>query len=114
MKATRRRSIGWLAAAWWILVVLVLGLTGSGQAASPLSGQQTGERLDRRKGDRQLQARLALPRLHQEMRADQEMIQPQARPPLRAREWDEERAPRPQPTEDPSIRRRRRVGATLD
>lgn len=114
MNAIRRKSTK-LAAVWCALVLLVFGFSGTtGNAASPLSGQQTGERLDRRKGDRQLQERIDSPRLHREMRPDDAMIQPQARPRIRVREWDEQRAPSPERTEDPSIRRRRRIGVILD
>lgn len=85
------------------------GLTSRG--ATPLGGQATGERLDRRRGDRQLRDRLQSEPLHQVMRS--EMLEPQARSRIRVREWDEEIVPRPQRFDD-HIDKQRRVRATLD
>ncbi len=110
MKNKLQGSRGYLVA--WLIFGMMMVLPRIGSGASPLSGQQTGERLDRRKGDRQLQARLETPRLHQQLRT--EMMQPQVRPPLRVREWDEDLTPRRRRVEDPIVRRRRRIGLTID
>ncbi len=109
MTKQRRLSNGRIQRLLVLGLMMLLPRLGSG--ASPLSGQQTGERLDRRKGDRQLQARLETSRLHEEMRS--EMMQPQVRPTLRTREWQDDLVPRPRRADD--LRdRRRRVGITLD
>ncbi len=87
-------------------LLLVPALTSYG--ATPLGGQRPQERLDRRQGDRQLQARLDAPRLYDTMRSD--LMQPQARPAgpgTRAREWDANLVPRQQQFDDQLDKQRR-------
>lgn len=104
---TPRRASGVLLGA---ACALLLG-AGVGAAATPLGGQAVGERLDRRKGDRQLQDQIAAPRMHDDLRSD--LMQPQAQPTIRYREWREETVLQPQRF-DATLDKQRRVRATLD